>query len=495
MKKIALFLILFVTFFSVKSQDLMNLKPTSFVNDYENIFTPEQKADLVQILSDYEKKTSIEIVVATSADFEFAYKDELGNKWGVGKKGLDNGLLFIVSKAQRHFSARTGYGLEEFLPDATLKTFTHRIFPETLSKGDFYGGIKQLILACQNELGDNGYDFLVRNKKIKELKQAEDFKSGLMNILYIFLFLIVSAGIIWLLVIYYKKLKKREDLNKKIVETLVNIEKLRKLFLTTGGLTKEIEEIYNEREYGVVTEYSLDKNKEVYKELLTHKVVIDSITNTIDNINKSRSDIENYLQDKYTYCEKYLKDELNSILSSINQSYITEGEYNKNKLNKLISIETTLDSKIKVFKYKVDKINNIIDDKDNISKKIEKLRELYADYTKKRNILSTVKIGKRFNSLASVDFDSNITKMSGGILDSFNSLKNNDFNAADRYYTIYITSLSVLMSAFDSINTLFSNYNSSTLFINNNHNRLDSIMIDIDSKINKSGVSYSRKST
>ena len=98
MKKIALFLILFVTFFSVKSQDLMNLKPTSFVNDYENIFTPEQKADLVQILSDYEKKTSIEIVVATSADFEFAYKDELGNKWGVGKKGLDNGLLFIVSK-------------------------------------------------------------------------------------------------------------------------------------------------------------------------------------------------------------------------------------------------------------------------------------------------------------------------------------------------------------------------------------------------------------
>ena len=177
MKKITLFFILFMTFLNLKSQDLMNLKPNSYVNDYENIFTPEQKSDLIQILSDYDKKTLIEIVIATSADFDFTHKVELANKWGIGKKGLNNGLLLIISKGKvkgkGKFSAVTGYGLEEFLPDATLKTYTNHIFPETLSKGDFYGGMKQLILACQNTLGDNGYDFLMKNKNLESKKKRK----------------------------------------------------------------------------------------------------------------------------------------------------------------------------------------------------------------------------------------------------------------------------------------------------------------------------------
>ena len=46
MKKLALLLVLFVTFLSVKSQDLMNLLPTGHVNDYQGLFTPEQKNEL-----------------------------------------------------------------------------------------------------------------------------------------------------------------------------------------------------------------------------------------------------------------------------------------------------------------------------------------------------------------------------------------------------------------------------------------------------------------
>ena len=72
MKRLFLSLVLFVAFFSVKSQDLFNLKPTGYVNDYEKVFTPEQDSTLEKFLSNYEKLTSIEICVATSSDFDFS---------------------------------------------------------------------------------------------------------------------------------------------------------------------------------------------------------------------------------------------------------------------------------------------------------------------------------------------------------------------------------------------------------------------------------------
>jgi len=168
MKKVLMFVVLFVTFLSVKSQDLMNIKPTGYVNDYENIFTPEQKADLEHILSDYEKKTSIEFFIVTYSDYFSIDPVALARKWGIGKKGLNNGLLMFLSKEKRKYANLTGYGLEGLLPDATLHTFESDIYPRTLSKGLFYEGMKEFILACQDQIGQEGYDMLIKNKQLKE---------------------------------------------------------------------------------------------------------------------------------------------------------------------------------------------------------------------------------------------------------------------------------------------------------------------------------------
>ena len=127
MKRLLLTFLLFVTFFSVKSQDLMNLRPTGFVNDYEQIFSVDQKDELENMLFNYAKTTTAEICVVTSEDFpagDHIEATNLFNKWGLGSKELKNGLLIILSKSQRKYSIVTGYGLEEFLPDATLNAFT-----------------------------------------------------------------------------------------------------------------------------------------------------------------------------------------------------------------------------------------------------------------------------------------------------------------------------------------------------------------------------------
>ena len=104
MKKLILFVFLgCLIYFNAISQNLMDIdKPDSYVMDLEGVFTPEEKNDLINLMKDYENKTSIQFCLATSSDFDFSYSTDLARQWKVGQKGLNNGFVIVFSKAQRH---------------------------------------------------------------------------------------------------------------------------------------------------------------------------------------------------------------------------------------------------------------------------------------------------------------------------------------------------------------------------------------------------------
>ena len=155
-----------------------------------------------------------------------------------------------------------------------------------------------------------------------------------------------------------------------------------------------------------------------------------------------------------------------------------------------------LDNKLKGFLSKTVKINNIVVDNDNLNKKIDELKTLYSEYLKKKTILSSVKIGKRYTALVNIDFyhDGYLSKITNSMIDSFSSLKSGDYDSAMNYYGNYITTISVVNSALSSVDTLFNSYNKSAKYLKSNESKLNSLSSDIDENINKSGVSYSRKS-
>lgn len=495
MKKLFLLCLIFLSFV-VKSQDLMNLKPTGYVNDYEKIFTSEQKADLEKICSDYEKKTSIEICLVTSADFDFSYDVELANKWGVGKDGLDNGLMIILSKAQRNCSVRTGYGLEPFLPDGTLKEFTNDIFPRTLSQDKFYEGMKELVLTCQKKMGNQGYDFLVRYKAIQDEYESQMRKHFFFNVLYFTLGLIILAGIVFLIYLQYKKHKEFLSLKNEIKKIIANIDNLKNQI---GILPESLNSIYNSKitklTNKLVNENTRSKMQYIYNQLLDHKQTINTTDSAIKTIDKTKSDILNYLKDNYPYCEIYLKNELNSILPETQIEELRNGEYTKNRMNKLIGIQTSVDRRLKGFLSKTVKINNLLADNQSIDSKVEELINLHNQYLNDRSRLSTLNLGKRLLSIANVDFDKNLNTLQSSMKDSYYNLQNGNYDEAIEKYGIYITTVSVLVSTFTAVSSLFSSYNSSNNYIDKKDKVVKNLISEIESKIHKSGVSYSRKST
>jgi len=69
------------------------------------------------------------IVPSTKPEPIEAYSIRVAEAWKIGRKGQDNGVLFLIAKDDRKLRLEVGYGLEGVLTDAT----SHRIITETVA--------------------------------------------------------------------------------------------------------------------------------------------------------------------------------------------------------------------------------------------------------------------------------------------------------------------------------------------------------------------------
>lgn len=127
----------------------VNLKPSGFLNDYAGILTATQRNEIENYLRKIEKETTNEIAVVILKSLNGRnleeYANEIFNEWKIGKKGKDNGVLILISMAERKIRIEVGYGLEPYLTDATCGRIIRRVMAPEFRKGNFYKGIKKSI--------------------------------------------------------------------------------------------------------------------------------------------------------------------------------------------------------------------------------------------------------------------------------------------------------------------------------------------------------------
>jgi len=120
---------------------------TGRVVDNAGMVDAATEASLVGRLEAFEKKTSIQVVVATvdSLDGEAIepYANRLFRAWGLGQAGDDNGVLLLVAKNDRKMRIEVGYGLEGTLTDLHSKLIIENTMVPAFRAGDFSGGISR----------------------------------------------------------------------------------------------------------------------------------------------------------------------------------------------------------------------------------------------------------------------------------------------------------------------------------------------------------------
>ena len=140
----------------MQSQNLPEpMYPHRLVNDFANIFTNEEKVSLEQILRNYNDSTSTQIYVVSVLDLDgYAASDyaiKLGEKWGVGQKGKDNGAVILIKPKQGNSRGdvfiAVGYGLEEKLNDARIGRILDTDMIPSLRDNDYYTGVRKTIFS------------------------------------------------------------------------------------------------------------------------------------------------------------------------------------------------------------------------------------------------------------------------------------------------------------------------------------------------------------
>ncbi|BAW95682.1 hypothetical protein NIES970_05920 [[Synechococcus] sp. NIES-970] len=117
-----------------------------WVTDMENILNVETEAQINRLITELEAKNGTEIAVVTvpnTADYGSPkeFTTALFNHWGIGKQGVDNGILFMISTGDRRVEIETGYGIEGILPDAKVgNIIDQKIIPQ-FRVGNFEQGV------------------------------------------------------------------------------------------------------------------------------------------------------------------------------------------------------------------------------------------------------------------------------------------------------------------------------------------------------------------
>ena len=133
------------------------MAPQGRVTDAAAILNDEEEARLAQRLARYEARTSHQMVVATVATLNGATVENfatcLGNRWGIGRKDHDNGVLILVAPNERRVRIATGTGMEKLLPDEKAKAVIDKMTPR-FQADDYAGGLISGVEAIAAQTGD-----------------------------------------------------------------------------------------------------------------------------------------------------------------------------------------------------------------------------------------------------------------------------------------------------------------------------------------------------
>lgn len=170
-----------------------------YVLDQPRWLSDGQKEVIVRHGKNLEEKTGAQVVVAIVHDLQGlpieTYGNELFQKWKIGKKGEDNGILLLISQEDRKFRLEVGYGLEGAIPDSRAKMLLNELVP--YFREEEYGeGIVRLYLEILSivyeEYGLSPGDDLEEDLPTSEFssEDSDDFMEALV-ILGILIFLLV----------------------------------------------------------------------------------------------------------------------------------------------------------------------------------------------------------------------------------------------------------------------------------------------------------------
>ncbi|WP_245587005.1 TPM domain-containing protein [Pelistega indica] len=127
--------------------------------DQTNTFSATELASLNAKLKAFDEETGSQIFVlmipTVQPETIETYAVRVFEQWKVGRKGIDDGVLYVIAKNDRRQRLEVGYGLEGAIPDILASRILNDTVAPYFKQNQYVTGIDkgvtQLMLLIKNE--------------------------------------------------------------------------------------------------------------------------------------------------------------------------------------------------------------------------------------------------------------------------------------------------------------------------------------------------------
>jgi uncharacterized protein len=183
----------------VAAEPIASLHATNYVNDFAGVMDAATQARLNDLCQQVDQKAHAQIAVVTvkSVDGQdvFSYAVDLYQKWGIGKKGSDRGVLILLATQDRKFGASVGYGLEPILPDGKIGGFRREAVPY-LTSGNYAAGLSLMTSAIADVIAKDAGVTLNNQPQLAAPRRRRAPSGGLPPIVIILIIFFVVIPIL-----------------------------------------------------------------------------------------------------------------------------------------------------------------------------------------------------------------------------------------------------------------------------------------------------------
>lgn len=195
MRKLFSFLLGFFLFAPLALAEFQAPSYQGFVTDLTTgTLTANEKQTLEETLQNYANTTQNEIailIIDTTDGMEISdYAIKVGNAWGIGHEGIDNGILMVAAMSDRDFFIATGSQTEGYLTDAKSGEIWRTIIRPHFRDSNYALGLTQGLEAITATLSGQGFENLV-SETDTELSDSEAISIIALGFIFI-------MGFIWL---------------------------------------------------------------------------------------------------------------------------------------------------------------------------------------------------------------------------------------------------------------------------------------------------------
>jgi Tfp pilus assembly protein PilF len=154
-------------------------RPLRHVVDLAGIVDDATENRMNGYLQELEQKTTVQLVILTIKNLEGESIEDFSikvarDKWKLGQKGKDNGVLLLISLEDQKYRIEVGYGLEGVFPGSLLDSMGRNLLVPYFRKGDYSTGIFNTTLAIANEIATDSGMKIEGMPKIKHRIRSEE---------------------------------------------------------------------------------------------------------------------------------------------------------------------------------------------------------------------------------------------------------------------------------------------------------------------------------